>query len=202
MANVSRPAGYRPVRHLNGSNWNGQTQLFFVPATDSTAIGVGDLVKLVAGADTATGKQIVARVSNATTDVPVGVYIGKVIDPNNLNIPNNTMRAASTATYVLVCTDPTVVYEAQLSGTYSFTSAGATSQASGKNFGTTLTAPSATTGISGMQVDLTTANTTATLPLKLLELAPRTDNDLSDTSNLKAYVIINNHAYSLGVAGV
>ena len=47
MANINRPNGFRPVRHLNGSMYNGQGNLYYIPSSDANAYAVGDLVTLV-----------------------------------------------------------------------------------------------------------------------------------------------------------
>jgi len=194
MANISRPNGYRPVKHLSGAPWNGQTQYFAILASNAVATGVGDLVMLDGAAD-ANGVPSVGRVTNGSTSVPVGVVVGFVPDYSNLYSPSQ-YRLASTLRYAFVCTDPTVVYEAQASGTYGIATD------SGLNAGTTLTAVSTATGISGMQVDLATKATTNTLPVKILGVVQRPDNDVSDTSNLKLHVMINNGALSNGTTGV
>lgn len=193
MANVSRPSGYRPVKHLDGSAWNGQSEKFAVRSADATALYVGDLVKLDGAAD-ANGLASITRCT-ANTDTPIGVVVGFEPDPTGKDNPGG-YRAASTARNAFVVVDPTVVYEAQASGAYGVATD------SGLNSGTTYTAGSATTGISGMQIDLATKATTAALPLKILGVVQRPDNDVSDTSNLKLHVTINNHAISVGVAGV
>jgi hypothetical protein len=194
MANVSRPNGYRPVKHLDGSAWNGQTQLFSLLAANATAVGVGDLVSLEGAAD-ANGVASITRLANGSTGVPVGVVVGFLPDYSNLAIPSQ-YRAASTARYALVCVDPTVVYEAQATGTFVIAAD------MGLNAGSTLTAVSTTTGLSGMQIDLATKQTTSTLPLKIIGFVQRPDNDITDTSNPKLLVTINNHALSAGTTGV
>ena len=60
MASVSRANGFRPVKTITGANYNGQANLYFVPASDSTAIMVGDAVKL-AGDARAAGRSVVVR---------------------------------------------------------------------------------------------------------------------------------------------
>ena len=44
MANTDAPFGLRPVRHLNGSSWNGQTIRCFIHASYAYALFVGDPV--------------------------------------------------------------------------------------------------------------------------------------------------------------
>lgn len=181
MANVSRPNGLRPVRHFDGSAWNGQAETFALLAADATATFVGDLVKLSGSAD-ANGVASIARLA-ANTDLPVGVVVGFTPDYSNLNTPSQ-YRAASTARYALVCTDPTVIYEVQATGTTVVADVGL-------NAGVTFTAGSTSTGISGMQLDGTTKATTVTLPLKILGWVQRPDVDIADGSNMKVNVMLN-----------
>ena len=65
MANVSRPYGFRPVKHLTGSPYNGQVTRYAVGTADTVAMAVGDLVQFTGGAD-ADGVRLVKR---ATTSV-------------------------------------------------------------------------------------------------------------------------------------
>ena len=53
MANTSRIAGFKPVKHLNGSPYNGQANIYEVPAGEAVPVFVGDLVKLSDSAATA-----------------------------------------------------------------------------------------------------------------------------------------------------
>ena len=53
MANVSRINGFKPVKHLNGSPYNGQANIYEVPAGEAVPVFVGDLVKLSDSAGTA-----------------------------------------------------------------------------------------------------------------------------------------------------
>ena len=124
MSSVSRINGFRPVKTITGAAWNGQAEVFFMPSSDSSVVMVGDAVKLLGDARAASGVPTVTRVSGAT-DIPVGIVVGILftgvgdttnIPPvNDLNTP--VYRRASTDRYVLVCTDPNVVYEVQYAGT-------------------------------------------------------------------------------------
>ncbi len=185
MASVSRIAGFRPVKTITGAAWNGQANLYFVPSSDSTVIMVGDAVKLLGDARAATGVPTVTRCGAA--DVAVGVVVGILFsgvgDANNmppvtdLNTP--VYRRASTDRYLLVCDDPNVVYEVQYAGT---SVAAATITANvGLNGQFTTTAGSTTSGSSGMQLDSSGLDTTATLPLKVVGFPARPDNIPGDT---------------------
>ena len=69
MASVSRINGFRPVKHINGSAWNGQSEVCFMASGDSTVVMVGDAVKLAGDARAATGVPTVTR--SGATDVPL-----------------------------------------------------------------------------------------------------------------------------------
>jgi len=207
MASVSRLNGFKPVKTISGAAWNGQTEVVFVPASDSSVIMVGDAVKLLGDARAATGAPTVTRVSGAT-DIAYGIVVGilytGVGDAQNmppvtdLNTP--VYRRASTDRYLLVCNDPNVVYEAQ----YLTTSvAAATITANvGLNGSWDLTAGNTSSGASGMSIAALSA-TTATLPLKVVGFPNRPDNIPGDTY-FSYYVKLNNttNGTGTGQAGV
>jgi hypothetical protein len=185
MASVSRINGFRPVKTVTGAAYNGQSNVYFVPASDSTVIMVGDAVKLAGDARAATGAPTVTRCG--ATDNAVGIVVGvlftgvgdltNVPPVNDLNTP--IYRRASTDRYLLVCDDPNVIYEVQYAGT---SVAAATITANvGLNGQFTTTAGSTTTGASGMQLDSSGLATTATLPLKIVGFPNRPDNIPGDT---------------------
>lgn len=202
MANVSRVNGFRPVKHLDGSPWNGQVNRYFAAATDATAIFNGDLVKLAAASDTqgqtlqgglqATvgGTQGCTKFVAGTDTVAVGVAVGFLINPLNLNSPQ--YRTASTAMYVLVADAPDTVYEVQSSNAVvtDFNQNAQVSDAGG----------STVTGFSGETVSAFA--TTNTLPIKLVGALQKVDNDITSV-NYRVLCIINNHPYNNGgVVGV
>lgn len=195
MANVSRVWGLRPVKHLNGSPYNGQYNLYHVPASDGTAMFAGDLVKLAGSAST-DGYATVAQ--SAATNPSIGVVVGFVVDPANLNTPSQ-YRAASTARYVMVCDATDVVYEVQEDAVGGALAVGDI----GLNADVVVAAGSTTTGQSGMQLDTSTKATTATLVLKILGFVNRPDNEIG-SANAKVWVTINNHQLGAhtGTAGV
>jgi len=201
MASVSRINGFRPVKTINGGPYNGQANLYFVPSSDSTVIMVGDAVKLAGDARAATGAPTVTRAG--ATDAPVGIVVGILFTGvgdltnmppvNDLNTP--VYRRASTDRYLLVCDDPSVVYEVQYAGT---SVAAATITANvGQNGQFTTTAGSTASGSSGMQLDSSGLATTATLPLKIVGFPNRPDNIPGDVY-FSYYVKLNNMANGTG----
>lgn len=181
MSSVSRINGFRPVKSVSGTSWNGQANVYFVPSTDATVIMVGDAVQLAGDARAATGAPTVTRLASAT-GIPVGIVVGIIftgmgdvtnVPPvNDLNTP--VYRRANTDRYLLVIDDINVVYEVQLAG--AGPAAATVTAAVGLNGQFTLTAGNTTTGTSGMQLDSAGQATTATLPLKIVGFPNRPDN--------------------------
>lgn len=198
MANTSRVNGLRPIKYLNGAAYNGQFNLYFIPSGNGTATFVGDLVKLDTTGDTVaaggTARGIRSVVQAAAGNAAVGVVVGFVVDPANLNTPQ--YRAASTGRYVMVADDPNLLFEIQSNGTTAVADVGL-------NADVVVAAGSTTTGTSGMQLDASTQLGTATLVLKIMEITQRVDNDPASASD-KVVVKINNHQLgsSTGTAGV
>lgn len=181
MSSVDRGGGFRPVKNMKA----GSVNLYFTAAANGDTIMVGDAVKLAGDARSASGAPTVARCG--ATDAPIGIVVGiaysGVGDVTNmppvtaLDVP--TYRVASTDRYLLVCDDPDVVYEVQYAGE---SVAAATITANvGQNGQFTTTAGSTTTGQSGMKLDSSGLNTTATLPLKIVGFPSRPDNTPGDT---------------------
>ena len=209
MANISKIRGFTPVKHTNGSPYNGQANIYFVPASDGTALFVVDPVKLLADANA----QGVQQVTKATAGAAVlGVVVGIIntkLDPiaggmtgGSISIDTPVYRPASTGQYVLVCDSPDVVYEVEAStganAAYSFAVADV-----GLNADLTTVAGSTTTGTSAASLNMAGAANTATLQWKILGVVQRPDNEITGQYT-KVLVKINNAQMGAGTgtAGV
>ena len=202
MANTSRVNGFRVVKHLNGSPYNGQANLYYV-ASAADEILVGDIVKTGGSAD---GNGIPTADLCGASDVPVGVVVAIMhskFDPvgkmNNgstaLDLPAVTQIAASGAGYILVADDPFVVMEAETSnGTPAATDIGLNvSHANGARTASTVTSPAT--------IDFGTENTTSTLNFQLLGFVQRVGNEIG--ASAKVLVRFNVHQYnSVGTTGI
>jgi hypothetical protein len=206
MASVSRINGFRPVKTVTGAPYNGQFEVCFVPASDSTVIMVGDTVQLLGDARAATGVPTVTRQATAT-GVPFGIVVGILFSGvgDTQNVPPVTdlntpvYRRASTDRYLAVVTDPNVIYEVQYAGT---SVAAATITANvGLNGQFITTAGSTASGSSGMQLDSAGLATTATLPLKIVGFPNRPDNIPGDVY-FSYYVKLNGSTLSNGTGQV
>jgi hypothetical protein len=196
MANVSRVNGFRPVKHLNGSPWNGQVNKYSTTTGDSQAIYIGDLVTLQGSA--ALDGTIMVEQADAN-DVCVGVVVFCEPNPDNLM---QVHRLASTERIVYVADSPDIIMEAQAN-------AAVQADSLGLNVNFVATAGSATTGQSGMVVGASTADTTNTLPLAYVGFSTRADNETgtavgTGATAVKVLVAWNTHQYkgSTGATGI
>lgn len=200
MANVDSPFGLRPRRYLNGAPWNGQVRPYLIPSTDGTACFVGDPVKphgsagaagLVVDGVPAGGLPTVIQA--AAGNVCIGVIVA--FEPLKTNLETKH-RLASTNRIAYVCDDPNVVYEIQeVSGGTALTA-----DEVGLNVNFVVTAGSTTTGLSGVELNNSGEATTAALNCRILGLVQREDNEYGE--HAKWEVLLNDHSFRAGVAGV
>lgn len=183
MANTDAPNGFRPVMHLNGAPYNGQSRKY-VCAED---MFMGDLVELT-GAD-ADGYAMVGRCDSGS-DVVVGAVVGWA--PSQTALTNLYCASGSV---VYVADSPDLIFEAQQDdGT--ITDAGV-----GLNAQIVAAAGSTSSGVSNMEVDGSTVATTNTFPLRIMGFVDRIDNDRA-SSYSKLLVTINTHQYANGSTGI
>lgn len=201
MANTSSINGFRPVKHLNGSPFNGQGNLYYV-ASAADEIFVNDIVKASGSADT----NGIMGVDLATTEVPVGVVIGIMhskFDPvgklttgsTALDLPTSANIAASGSGYVLVADSPDLVMEVETSnGDYAAVNTGLNATlATGTRTSTGVTSPAT--------IDMGTESTTSTLNFRILGLSQKVGNELA--SSAKLLVMFNRHQFgAVGTTGI
>jgi len=192
MANANTPFGLRAVQHRNGAPYDGAARTYAVPASDGTALFIGDLVKLAGTAQTIKGRVYPDVIRAATGDVFTGVVVGVIPDTQD----SLRYRAASTQRLLLVADDPELLFEIQE------TSGGTplTANDSGLNANVTVAAGSTVTGFSGTELNNATEATTNTLDLHIVSPVNREDNAIG--ANCKWLVTINRHQFANQVAGV
>jgi len=200
MANTNKVNGFRPVRYKHGGPWTGKATAYVIPAADTVATFVGDLVKLASALDESTGLATVAQA--AASDAVVGVVVG--IEPSqgtslggdfmstgSLALDAPIYRVASTRRVVYVADDPNLVFESQEDGDTDPLE----EEDVNMNVDFIVGSGSTTTGNSGMQLDSSSHATTNTLPLKLVGVVRRPDNEwvTNGQSYTRWLVTINNH---------
>lgn len=199
MANTDTPRGLRPVSDLNGAPWNGKARLYYIPASDSTAVYIGGLVKPAGSADAEGVPSVTGNV--ATGNAVVGVVVG--FDPSlgagSSGRDSTIYRAASTERYVYVADDPNTLFEIQedgeggaLAATNLFMAADITGFTSG----------STTSGLSSIEIDSSTATAAGdgTEDVLIVGFKRSPDNELGSQWG-KFIVRLNNHFYIDGAAG-
>ena len=192
MANISAAFGMRPVRHLDGSPWNGRVTQYAVLAANASAIYVGDPV-IAAGDSGAAGvvtygqdiEGMRAVSVAAAGDTLLGVVVG--FSPLQTNL-ETLHRAASTARIAYVCDAPDVIFEIQEDSVGN----NITATMVGLNTDIVYTAGSTLTGRSAVELD-SSGTGTATAQLRILGLSKHRGNELGADANYD--VIINEHEF-------
>lgn len=210
MANISKINGFKPVKHLNGSPYNGQANIYEVPAGETVPVFVGDLVKLSDSAATAGFPAVEAAVaaSSQVVSVPiVGAVVGIInakLDPVNGTMTNGSIaldtpvyRPASTKQFVLVADSPDLIFEAEADASVALADVGLNA-----DLGASAHTNPLITGASPMYVYSTTApSASATRPFQIMGIVKRPDNETASAYN-KVLVKITTHAYGNAIAGV
>ena len=149
MANVDAPFGLRPIRHFNGSPWNGAYKTFLVEDDYATAFFIGDpcVITGVAPSDDPSGHYTpIEHISGSTaTEEITGVVVG--IEPVLTDLSKNYLPA-STGGLVHVCVDTDMVYAIQDDG-----SAVLTGTSIGDNTQIVSGTGSTVTGLSGWELE-------------------------------------------------
>jgi len=196
MANVDRPNGLTPVRHTNGSPWNGKFRMYYHAVGQSDVIYMNDAVTSAGSAD-ALGKY--ATVEQADVGDPIrGVAIGFSDTPYLAADTTNLERSycpTLTAMYIAVVDDPTVIWEIQEDN------AGENIEADdvGSVLNLVATAGSTTTGLSGMELDSSEGGSTSAKTFMLLGLVDREDNVMGLYARWEVYAV--EHEFH-GTAGI
>lgn len=201
MPNLNAPRGFQIARTLNGGSYTGQTNMYYIPATDNLIYSPGDAVKSVALSDSV-GTMGIQKA--AGTDVVRGVIVGFLVAPLfgqsfqgvPLDLSLQNLPAVKTkAYYALVIDDPFALFEIQDDGLSALTATSVN-----KNASFTVANPVAPGVMSGSQLSTASVATTAGLNVKIMGLIQRDDNAFG--VNAKWLVKFNLHELLGGTAGV
>lgn len=202
MANADTVLGFLPVNRGGQAN-AGALKYFYVAATDTTPLYVGDpVVKTSNGANSTAMLNFpigtlpeITRAGTSTTTSPItGIVVG-VLNQKNIS-ENVTYSAGSVARVIEVNTDILQEYEIECNAapTSSMTQVGLNANVV---YGTA----DNIFGGSGADLDLSTANTTATLQFKILRFENSVGNNATG-ANAKAIVSINFSTEAANTAGI
>lgn len=220
MANTARVNGFSPVKYLSGAPYNGACNRYAIPTSDTTAsYAIGDVVVSAGGSD-ANGVPYVKKVPaiNASDFKALGVIVGiSPVDAGNslqgttLDL-NQSYILAGTRTavrYVFVADDPNLVFEVgggvtatNLTLAKARYNAGIGSIYSGADQTYAINQNATVTDLlkpgapfSNVAITSATVNTTNTLPIQLLGLVQRIDNEVGAYERLLCR--FNNHEFGV-----
>tara|TARA_R110000824_G_scaffold28451_1_gene95606 strand:- start:49 stop:633 length:585 start_codon:yes stop_codon:yes gene_type:complete len=194
MANIDSAFGLIPIAKVGQNPNNGGLTRYDVGASQGTAIFTGDPVKYKND-----GTVEVATASGGLLGVFRGGFYTDPVTSKPTWSPYIPASVATTDAKGFVCDDPMQTFIAQQD------SVGANAVAANLNENANLVfgAGNTTTGVSGVEIDSSTLNTTATHQVRLIDFWDVPDNDA--TANNSVIVIkINNHQLgsSTGTQGV
>lgn len=187
---VSAPYGLEPINSIDGKPYAGAIRQIPVAAGFATAIFNGDTVLISDG--------YLVKSSTTNSGGIVGVCVGgQYVNSNGQTVQGQYIPAlASTASnlaYAYVVDDPMALFKVAV--VTSGTTMGTASRADvGSNVPLVLNAGSTTTGNSAFGVTLTGAGTTATIPLRVIDVVPETATAADTYTEL--LVKINTHQYN------
>jgi hypothetical protein len=188
---VSAPYGLKPVNSIDGKPYAGAFRQIPVAASFGTAVFFGDTVQT-----NADGYLILSTTTNS------GAIVGVCVGGSYVNSSGQTVEGqyipalASTAAnlaYAYVVDDQQALFKVAVvsSGTTMSTAGRAVV---GTNLALVLNAGSTTTGNSAFAVTLTGAGTTATIPIRVIDVVPETATAADAYTEL--LVKINTHQYN------
>jgi len=188
---VSAPYGLKPINSIDGKPYAGAFRQIPVAASFGTAIFFGDTVQI-----DSTGYLVLSTTTNSGTIVGVCVG-GQYVNSSGQTVQGQYIPASiSTSTnlaYAYVVDDQQALFKVAVvsSGTTMSTAGRAVV---GTNLALVLNAGSTTTGDSAFAVTLTGAGTTATIPIRVIDVVPETATAADTYTEL--LVKINTHQYN------
>ena len=173
MSATAAPFGLGPVGNLSGT-YNGSFRQYPILSTESTRICFGDLVKLTDAGTTTT----IQKDTGTTSATPIGIFLGcryTDLSTGQTQFNQQWSGAAHTNGMVYVCDDPNVLFEIQADGSVNDDDIAA-------NAALVQGTSNATLGISRVSLDISTAATTAALPIRIVDFKGGFDGDEKGTS--------------------
>ena len=174
MASSAAPMGARPVGSLVSCAYNAKVTHYKIKSAYCTAIFYGDFVKWADDNPNTT----IQKDTGTTACTPIGVFLGcSYTDPSTGQFTTNNQFPASTAAsdiVAYVASDPFLVMQMQSDESLS-------QDDLGKNVAVVQTAGSTSIGVSKNAVDGSTAATTNTLPLKIVDFVEGPDSEIGDS---------------------
>jgi hypothetical protein len=194
MANKDAPFGLKPVRMMGGAPYSGGQSRYRIASGATTPIFNGDLVTQltagVLGRHAATGTVPIVGVFNGVsyTDPTTGEQVFKNYYPGSISASDIVANVIDDSNVVFEVQADAAMPVADLFGNFDIVD--------GSPVGDTAS------GRSNAELDVTTGATTATLPLKAIDISEDPDNDDVSSSNTNVLCVIQNHIMGQKGAGL
>ena len=192
MANINEKFGLRPARQLNGSPFINAQNRYRVLSTNTTTIYQGDLVVPLSDGT-------IARAPYNVSTAIVGVFNGCFYTDPTTQKPTwkNYLPGSTVATDIVafVIDGPETVFEINADEPFATTCLFS-------NYFVSDTTGNTKTGISYVQLDVSTSTTAVTGNVKAIDISQDPDNSDTSTSGANIMVYINNHFYRSGTPGL
>ena len=193
MANKNAPFGLKPVRMMSGAPYSGGQSRYRIASGATTPIFQGDLVtQLTAG--------VLGRHAASGTVPIVGVFNGvSFTNSDGEQIFSNHYAGSITSSDIIakVIDHPNVVFEVQCNAAFPVADIfGNFDIVDGSPVGDTKS------GRSNTECAVSTGNTTASLPLKVLDISEDPDNSDVGSTDTNVLCVIQNHICGQKGAGL
>lgn len=192
---VSKTYGFKPLNRIDGLPYAGAIRQIPIAAGYATAILNGDTVAvdtngfLVAAATTDSGNKVGVLVGCA--------YTNSVNQPVEGQFYPANQSTSSNLAYAYVVDDPMAAFKVVATVAGSTTPTGYTRAIVGSNVALVAGAGSTATGDSAYGIDGSSANTTNTLPVRVIDVVPDTSYISGGTTYYYEYIVkINTHQYN------
>jgi len=194
---VDKTYGFKPINRLDGLPYAGAIRQIPVAAAYATAILNGDTVAVD------TSGYLVAKTATATGD-SVGVLVGcQYVNSSGQTVQGQYYPASqSTSTnlaFGYVVDDPNAVFKVVATNGQNTTPVAYNRSIVGSNVAISVNTGSTTTGDSFYGIDGTSANTTNTLPIRVVDVVPDTATGpagVAATTYYEFLVKFNLHQYT------
>jgi hypothetical protein len=192
MANTLGKFGLRPARQLNGSPFINAQNRYRIAANNTTAIFQGDLV-----IPTTSGQ--ITRYVAGTSNAVVGVFNGCFYTDPTTQKPTwrNYYPSSTNASDIIafVIDGPDTVFEIDANASFAVADLF-------QNYSVTNVSGSTLSGISQVQLDVSTSGVASTFVVQAIDISQDPLNSDLTVSNVNIMVRINNHFYKAGTAGL
>jgi hypothetical protein len=194
---IDKTYGFKPVNRLDGLPYAGAIRQIPIAPAYATAILNGDTVQVN------TSGYLVAKTATATGD-SVGVLVGcQYVNSSGQTVQGQyypaSQSTSSSMAFGYVVDDPNAVFRVVATNGQNTTPVAYDRTIVGSNVAISVNTGSTTTGDSYYGIDGTSANTTNTLPIRVIDVVPDTATGVAGNSATTYYeflVKFNLHQYT------